>query len=66
MVIIRLEPGARASIDGVFELVGQWGEPIGFACECRKGESLPRRPGAADQASWYVRVEQVSESRLAA
>lgn len=43
MAIVRFEPGARAPSDGAFTLVGHFGEPTGFVCECKAGRNCRRR-----------------------
>jgi hypothetical protein len=68
MAILRFEPGANAPHDGVFALVGHYGEPTGFVCECRAGDNLPdqARVTVPDRALWFVFLENGSEVRLAA
>jgi hypothetical protein len=67
MVIIRIEPGGRAPVAGVFALVGHWGESTGFTYECRAGDRLPAAiEFPADAALWYVLCDQAVETLLAA
>jgi hypothetical protein len=68
MVIVRFEPGALAPCDGRFALVGHFGEPTGFVCECKAGEDLPSKPvdNQLGGLLWYVEQPRKSAVRLAA
>lgn len=69
MVILRFELLSRAPSDGVYALVGHYGEPTGVQCDCQLGEPLPPAPTAALSSGmpvWYVRLERGAEARLAA
>ncbi len=68
MAIVRFEPGARAPSDGAFTLVGHFGEPTGFVCECKAGEELPPTPvdDRFGTVLWYVEQPRESTARTAA
>ncbi len=57
MVILRLAPGEPAPWAGTYALVGHYGEPIGFAKRCAKGDRLPLAAANADGPLWYVLVD---------
>jgi hypothetical protein len=68
MAIWRHEPGVRAPGDGMYALVGHYGEPTGFAVWCNAGDQLPLSAVAEDVATplWFVQVGEEVSVRLVA
>jgi len=61
--IFRHEPEAVAPADGMYVLVGHFGEGTNFAVWCDKGERLPAVQIAADIGPlWFVHVSETNET----
>ena len=68
MVVIRHEAGDDVPADGMYALVGHYGEASGIAVWRRKGERLPLVIVSEKLATplWFVRVAEESTGRLVA
>lgn len=68
VVILRFEPGTHAPGEGLFALVGHFGEPTGYVCEVEAGEKLPLPPVARrfGTSLWYVEQPRESAAQRAA
>jgi hypothetical protein len=68
MAIYRHEPGAATPGNGMYALVGHYGEPTGFAIWCNTGDRLPLTAVAEDVATplWYVQIGEEASVRSAA
>jgi hypothetical protein len=68
MAIIRHEAGTRVPADGMYALVGHYGEATGFAAWFEKGERLPLAVVSEEVENplWFVRISEESSTRLAA
>lgn len=68
MVIIRYQAGDLVPADGMYALVGHFGEASGFAVWRRKGEKLPLAVVSEALASplWFVQVADEAAIRTAA
>lgn len=67
MVILRHSPGENAPWDGLYVLVGHYGESTDLAVWCDKGERLPRIVTTADIGPlWFVRQDEANQRPRAA
>lgn len=68
MTIIRYQAGDEVPADGMYVLVGHYGEASGIAVWRRKGERLPLTVVSEPLASplWFVRIAQEATVRTAA
>lgn len=68
MVVIRQEAGEAVPADGMYALVGHYGEASGVAVWRRKGERLPLVVVSDELETplWFVRVAEESVDRLVA
>lgn len=67
MAICRCSPGEIVPASGTWALVGHYGEATDFAVVCDKGGRLPLVILTCDiDPVWFVRVDEVSSSTLAA
>jgi hypothetical protein len=68
MVVIRHEAGDEAPADGMYALVGHFGEASGVAVWRCKGERLPLVIVSDDLETplWFVRVADEAVERLVA
>jgi len=68
MAIVRHEAGTPVPADGMYALVGHYGEASNFAAWFHKGDRLPLAVVSEDLATplWFVRVSGEASIRLAA
>lgn len=68
MVVVRHEAGEEVRADGIYVLVGHYGEASGVAVWRRKGERLPLVIVSEDLVLplWFVRVAEETVDRLVA
>lgn len=68
MVVIRHEAGQKVPADGMYALVGHYGEASGVVVRRRKGERLPLVIVSEDLATplWFVQVAEESVDHLVA
>jgi len=60
--ILRHEPGSIVSADGVYVLVGHYGEATNFSVRLNKGDRLPLITVAADIGPlWFVHMSEANE-----
>lgn len=68
MPVKRYEAGDEVPADGMYALVGHYGEASSFAVWCRKGERLPLAVVAEvlEPPLWFVQIGEESSVRLVA
>jgi hypothetical protein len=67
MPVVRWTPGDTAPWQGVYALVGHYGEPTDFAVLCGAGERLPVVVLTADYGPfWFVHVGEANQAAAAA
>jgi hypothetical protein len=68
MALLRYQPGVPAPGDGMYVLVGHYGEPIGVAVWFNAGDEFPLAIANAEVAHplWYVQIGDEASGLLAA
>ena len=68
MALLRYQPGVAAPGDGMYVLVGHYGEPAGVAVWFNAGDKFPLAVVDAEVAHplWYVQIGDEASGLLAA